>query len=152
MNILGIRCSNTDFTYAVLTGTKAAPQLVETQTIAYPKGFAKAQSLKWLHQELMGLIQKHSVERIVMKASEGQSKGKPYEDRVEHEAMVYLAAADCGIKAVFKKVKSTIAKSLCSKGKASYLSTSLDTSVFSNFEKHKPKVQEAIFSGWSELI
>lgn len=152
MNILGIRCSNTDYTYAVLAGDKSSPQLIEFETIAYPKGFSKSQSLKWFHQELVALIQRYSIERIVMKAGEGQIRGKPYEDRVEHEAMAYLAAADCGIKAVFKKVKSTIAKSLCSKGKAAYLSTSLDTSVFVDYDKHKPKVQESILAGWSELL
>jgi hypothetical protein len=55
MRVLGVRCSNTDYTVAVLEGTKAAPILLHTTQVAYPRGFATPQSLKWLVQEIDGI-------------------------------------------------------------------------------------------------
>ncbi|MBI1954953.1 MAG: hypothetical protein HYS38_01005 [Acidobacteria bacterium] len=150
MSVLGIRCSNRDFSYAVLDGTKKSPQLPEVKTIPYPKGFAESQSLQWLYHEIDELRKKYMFDKIVIKRSEGQTRGRAFEERVEHEATVMLAAADHGIKAVFKKVKSTIAKDLGQKGWARYLSN-LDTSGFPNFSLLTEKQREAVLAGWSEL-
>jgi hypothetical protein len=86
--------------------------------LVYPKGFVKAQSLHWLYQEADGLFRQNGIEKLVIKRFEGQSRGAPFEDRVEHEAAVMLAAAQRGMKAVFKKVKSQIAKELGQKSRA----------------------------------
>jgi hypothetical protein len=86
----------------------------------------------------------------VIKKFEGKSRGKTYEERVEHEAAVIIAAANRGLRKVPKKVKSTIAKDLGQKGRAHYLSV-LDTSHFQTFESESEKTKEAILAGWSEL-
>ncbi len=39
MKILGIRCSTTDFTYAVLDGNKATPSLLGSEVVVFPKGY-----------------------------------------------------------------------------------------------------------------
>jgi len=152
MNVLGIRCSNKDYTFAVLTGTKVKPKVIECETIAYPTGFPKPQNLKWLLQEIDGLVRKHNVKKIVMKRFESRFRDKRYEERIECESIVYLVAANCGIKAVFKKPKSTIAKDLGLKGRARYLSISLDTSLISGYTSYSEKAKESILAGWSELI
>lgn len=151
MNVLGIRCSNKDYTYAILTGTKTNPQIIDTQTLPYPSGFSKAESLKWLLQDIEGLVTQHDVKRIIMNKSEARVRGNDYEDRVEHEAMVYLAALNKGIQNVHKKVKGSIAKDLGLKGRASSLKTSLDTSLIKDFDKYSDKSHDAIFAGWSKL-
>ena len=152
MNVLGIRCSNKDYTFAVLTSTKKSPELIDSQTLPYPKGFSKPQSLKWLLQEIDGLIIKYQIEKIVMNKSEARVRGNPYEDRVEHEAMVYLAASNHqSIKSIVKKVKSSIAKDLGLKGKARYLDTSLNKSLIKDFANYSDKSQDAILAGWSKL-
>jgi hypothetical protein len=117
MTVLGVRCSNRDFAYAILGGSKETPEQVAVRTIPYPKGFAKPQSLHWLAQEVDGLLNRHSVEKIVIKRIEGKTRGGPFEERVEHEAAVMLAGGARGMRAVFKKVKSTIAKDLGQKGR-----------------------------------
>jgi hypothetical protein len=150
--VLGIRCSNTDYTFAVLKGTKKAPGVVVTGTVPYPKGFTKPQSLKWLAQEIDGFLKTHQIEKIVMNRFEGRGLRKlAYEDRVEHEAAVYIAAANSGMKAVFKKVKSTIAKDLGLKGRARYLAAGLDTSLIPDFQTYSDKVRDATLAAWSEL-
>jgi Holliday junction resolvasome RuvABC endonuclease subunit len=151
VSVLGIRCSNRDYTFAVMTGTKKSPQLVDSQTLSYPKGFSKPESLNWLLKEIEELISKYGVEKIVMNKFEARRYGNTYEDRVEHEAMIYLAAFNQGIKSPSKKVKSSIAKDLGLKGRAHYLKTSLDTSLIKGFNDQSPKSQDAILAGWSGL-
>ncbi len=151
MTVLGIRCTNKDITFVVMIGTKIIPEIVVCNTIKFPQGFSKPQGLKWMLQEIDALIKKHDIKIIVMKGFEGISKGKSYEDRVEHETMFYLAAINNEIKRISKKVKSTIAKDLGLKGRARYLSKSLDTSKIVNYEKYSEKEKDAILSGWSEL-
>jgi hypothetical protein len=136
--------------FAILDGTKTKPIIVEINRLQYPNGFVKSRSLHWLMQEVEGLIQNNSIDKIVIKANEGQTANKAYEDRIEHEAAVILAGARLGIHAVFKKRKSTIAKDLGQKGRAKYLAN-LDTSNFPNFQGYKDKEKEAIYSAWSEL-
>jgi hypothetical protein len=85
-----------------------------------------------------------------MKAHEGPvGKKSPFESRVEHEAMVLLAAANRDIR-VSKKAKSTMAKDLGHKGRARYLAK-LDTSPIESFDSYSAKIQEAIFAAWSGL-
>ncbi len=150
MPILGVRCSNKDFAYAVLDGTKGAPQQVELKTLPFPKGFKAAQSLHWLNQEVSDLLEKHAIDKVVIKRFEGRTRGATFETRVEHEAAVMLAAASKGMTAVFKKVKSTIAKDLGKKGRARYLAT-LDTSHFPGYADLSDKQREALQAAWSEL-
>jgi len=150
MTVLGIRCSNTDFAYAILDGSKRSPNEIVIGAFAYPKGYAKPRSLRWLVQEIDGLIDKHEIRAIVLKAYEGRTRGKAHEDRVEHEAAVIIAGANRGLTAVFKKVNSTIAKHLGQKGRARYLQR-LDTTVLPSFASASNKVQEAMLAAWSEL-
>jgi hypothetical protein len=150
MSVLGVRCSNRDFAYAVLSGTKSQPAQVDVQTLPYPKGFAKPQSLQWLLQEVDGVLNKHSIDKIVIKRFEGRTRGGTFEERVEHEAAVILAGAIRGMKAIFKKLRSQIAKDLGQKGRPKYLAN-VDTSCFRNFDGRNDKEKEAIQAAWSEL-
>ncbi len=70
--------------------------------------------------------------------------------RVEYEAAVYIGCSEMGRKAVFKKVKATVAKDLGLKGRGKYLET-LDTSVMGGFAVLAPKAREAALAAWSEL-
>ena len=146
-----MRCSNKDYTYAILRGKKDKPSVIECQTINFPKGYSRAQCLKWMLQEIEDLLNKNKILRIAIKSFEGRSRGKTFEIRVEHEAAIYIASANCGIKKVSKKVKGTIAKDLGLKGRAKYLETTLDTSLIDNYDKLNDKEKDAILAGWSEL-
>jgi hypothetical protein len=150
MNTLGIRCSNSDYTFAILTGSKKQPQLIDIGHIPYPKGYSKPHSLKWLYAEVESLVKTHSIKKIGMKASELMRVSKTYEDRVEHEAMVYLVAAYCNIRDVAKKRKNTLAKQLGLKGRSHYLAQ-LDTSVIPKFDTFNDKEKEAVMVAWSDL-
>jgi hypothetical protein len=148
--VLGVRCSNRDFRYAVVDGRKTAPTVVRLETLLLPQGFASSQALHWLFQEVTDLLGGHTIGKIVIKRFEGQSRGKPFEERVGLEAAVMLAAGAKGMKGVFKKGKSTLAKDLGQKGRARYL-TNVDTSVLPQFVAFTEKQQEAVLAVWSEL-
>ena len=150
MVVLGIRCSHTDITYAVVSGSREAPELRAVDTVAFPKGYRRPQLLKWIVQEIDGAIKRNSTGAMVVKKYEGRKKGNDYELRVEAEGAVAIAAADNGLKAFWKKQKNTIAKDLGQKGRARYLE-SLDTSSIPGFSDLSSKKQDAIFSAWSAL-
>lgn len=151
MSVLGIRCSNKDFSYAVMAGSKRNPSVQHSALVAVPKNFSRPRKLYWMVQEIEELIEKHNAQTVVMKGSEGPSRGKTYADRIELEAAVYIAGGKQGMRTIFKKVKSTIAKDLGLKGRAHYLQTELDTSVIPEFNSKSDKAKEAIYAGWSEL-
>ena len=146
MSILGIRCSNSGFTFVVLGGGKRSPKLEVIETLHLPKGFKQSESLDWVYKESTGIIEKHSVDMIVIKKFEGRKRDQTYADRVSLEAAVTLAAAHSGQIPVFKKVKSTIAKDLGFKGRARYLKKNLDTTVVDGFDHMDEKSKDAILS------
>ena len=148
--ILGLRCSNKDYAFAVLDGKKAAPKLVSQGLVAFPKGFSRIQSVVWFLYELDSLLNKHPCSQILMKAFEGMARNNSFVDRIEHEAVAYFAANRKGIKLVTRKVKNTIAKDLGLKGRGRYLAT-LDTSSIADFTQLDEKIQEAVLSAWSGL-
>ena len=150
MKILGIRCSNKDVTYCVLSGTQTRPKEFACDTVAFPKGYSLPQSLKWLVQEIDGIIEEHGVKAIALKRFEGRTRGKTYEERVMHEAAIVIAGANRGIKHVTKKVNSTIAKDLGQKGRAKYLAN-LDLTLIPSFRGASDKLKDALTVAWSEL-
>lgn len=152
MGHLGLRCSNNDYTFVVLKGNTSCPSIIDKGSVTFPKGFSRPHELKWFYQEIEGLIVKHKIKSITIKGAEGlASRNKSFVARIENEAMVYLSGFNNGIKKISKKVKSTIAKDLGLKGKAKYLSTNLDCSVFPTFNTESPKMQEAILAAWSDI-
>jgi len=148
---LGFRFSNKDFTYALMSGTKSIPCLVEEATIAFPKGYSRSNLLKWLLQEVETLLTRNRPTLVVVKRHEGRTKGLSHEERVECEATVYIAVANTGLGKVFKKVARTLAKDLGQKGKAKYLKVGLDTSVIVGYDDLTDKGRDAVNCAWSEL-
>ena len=151
MAVLGIRCSNKDFTYVIMSGSKTTPRIDTSETNTYPCNFAQPRSLLWFVQEIEQLLSRHNINKIVIKGFEGRARGKSYQERVEYESAIFIAAAKNGLNAVFRKVKSTIAKDLGLKGRAHYLQTSLDTSVIAGYAAKPEKEKDAILAAWSEL-
>lgn len=153
MKCIGIRCSNSDFSYAILSGRKSDPKLETVDTISFPNGYTRPQSLQWFLLELEELSKKNGTLSVwAIKGTEGMAaKGKEFVERVENEAIVFLHAGNAGASRVVRKVKSTIAKDLGLKGKASALKTDLDTSIIPEFKDAAEKIKDAILIAWSEL-
>jgi len=152
MTTLGIRCSNTDFSFAVISGSNDSPDLIENKTILYPRGYSAPEKMKWLLQELESLNEKHNIDCWAIKSTETiAAKGKAYASRVEFEAMVSLSAANSGSSNVIRKVKSTIAKDLGLIGKAKALKDDLDYSLIQDLENKTEKEFESIVVAWSTL-
>lgn len=152
MKCIGLRCSNNDYSFAILSGSKEAPNLEESGTVNFPKGYSRTQSLKWFLQELEEISKKYELERLAIKGAEGiAARGKEFVTRVENEAMALLLAANLGIDEVQRKVKSTIAKDLGLPGKAQALKTELDTNLIPEFKTSTDKIKEAILVAWSSL-
>jgi hypothetical protein len=149
--VMGLRCSNTDYHFVLLTGTKSSPVLKQSGSFNYPKGLKKPFALKWMLEETRDRLQKCTIDRVVIKASEPLARPSgPLTERTEFEAAVLIACAQSGLKAAFKKVKSTIAKDLGMKGKAKYL-LEFDTSAITDFDSFSEKTREAILAAWTEL-
>lgn len=150
--IIGVRCSNADYSFALLKGKKGAPQIADIKSASFPKGYTRANTLRWLYQEVEDYLSKHKgISRIVVKGAEPMAqKGGAYGERVEGEAILFLAAANNGITAV-RKVKPTIAKDLGLAGRAKALEEDLDTTAIPDFSTYSTKEQEAVLAAWSDL-
>jgi len=150
--ILGIRCSNTDYSFALLKGTKGTPLVVNITSAFFPKGYTRPNVLRWLYQEIDDYFLKHKgISHLVLKGAEAMAQtGSAYGDRVEGEAIFLLAAANNGLIAC-RKVKPTIAKNLGLVGRAKALEEDLDTSVIATFNNYSTKEQEVVLAAWSEL-
>ena len=95
MKCMGLRCSNNDYAFAILSGSKKAPKLEESGTVNFPKGYSRTQSLKWFLQELEEISKKYELEKLAIKGAEGiAARGKEFVARVENEAMAILFAAN----------------------------------------------------------
>jgi hypothetical protein len=144
--VLGLRCSNTDYHHVLLSGTKKAPVMEGIGVINYPEGLKKQFALKWMVDEIRDWLKKAKIEKVVIKGPEPMAmRTTGLVERVEYEAAVLIACADHGLKAVFKKVKSTIAKDLGLKGKGKYLLT-FDTSAFKDFEELPDKTRSHLIN------
>lgn len=145
MSILGIRCSSKEFSYCIVNGKQESVKLTDTGTISFPKGYSDSETLKWLSQEIEGIIKKHKVHGIGIKGVEPMGmKGKIYGARMEKEGIIFLQAALNGIKYIKRKVKGTIAKDLGMKGKSKYLETKADFTRISGYEQANKNTQESI--------
>ncbi|MCE9615921.1 MAG: hypothetical protein K8T26_16745 [Lentisphaerae bacterium] len=150
MKILGVRCSNSDYTTCLLSGDAAAPKVEEMKHVNYPNGYGEAETLRWLRQEFQRLCNGQALDEVCIKRAETNVKrSNSLEARIQAEAIVALAAAESGCGKVQRKVGSTVAKDLGLKGKAKYLQTKLDTSAIPDFGDYSAKEQEAILVAWS---
>lgn len=152
MKVIALRCSSSDFTYAILDGTQKSPTVITSDSISFPKGYEEFSLLHWFYQEIAGLISTHMTDTMVIKATEPMVKrSNSLETRIRIEGIALMAAAKAGCSSASRKVKATIAKDLGMKGKAKYLETNLDTSLIYEFDSYKEKNQESILAGWSCL-
>jgi hypothetical protein len=149
---MGLRCSNSDYTYAIISGTLQTPVLEKCETVSFPKGYTVMQQTRWFYQDISSVIVDNQVSKIAIKGTELLAqRGNEFVDRVMFEGITYLAASDNHVEFVERRVNSTIAKKLGLKGKGSYVKTKLDHGAFANFEKLSPKKQDAINAGWSMI-
>jgi hypothetical protein len=152
MKTVGIRCSNSDYSYAILSGKKSSPKLLQVETHLFPKGYSQPQCLKWLLQELEELSKRHLAEKWIIKGAEPMAtRDKAFVSRVEFEAMALLAAGNGGVVSVERKVKQTIAKELGLAGKAKALKSDLDHSLIAGLSEMSEKQFEAVVAAWSAL-
>lgn len=152
MAVYGIRFSNSDFSFCILTGHSDAPTVAESGRVAFPTGYSEPELLKWLHQEITALLQRQACDALAIKKAEGTVKrSNALETRVQAGAIASLVAAQIGCTKVHRKMSSTVAKDLGLKGKGKYLKTKLDTSVIADFDSYPAKTQEAILVAWSAM-
>ena len=143
MKALGLRCSPSEFSFSIIEGIQKNYELVESGRIKYPKGYHHCDLLKWFYLEIERLISTYEINAIGVKGTEPMSmKGKSYGERMELEGMIFLQAAEKGIKYAKRKVNGTIAKDLGLKGRAKYL-VDFDYSTIPNFFQMSIHFQEA---------
>jgi len=101
-------------------------------------------------REIEALLKANEVGLVIIRQFEGRAKGTAYEDRVEAEAAVAIAAGNAGIRTVHKKRQGSLAKDLGLKGRARYLKT-MDKSQLAGYVDMADKLQEAALCAWSAL-
>lgn len=150
MKTMGIRCSNSDYTFCILSGDRDSTIVEETDRVPFPKDYSDPELLNWLYQEMNALFQRTRCDAVGIKRAEGTvMRSNALETRIQSEAIVSLAAAQAGCQSVLRKMSSTVAKDLGLKGKGKYLKTKLNTSAIDDFDDYPEKVQEAILVAWS---
>jgi hypothetical protein len=95
-------------------------------------------------------MQTHGPSRIAVRGFEGWSRDSAFEERVQHEAMIYLGAAQIGLTDVSHKVQSQIAKDFGLKGRARYLK-GMDKTALSGFDALHDKTKDAVLAAWCSL-
>jgi len=70
MIILGLRCSPSEFSFIVIQGTQKTHSLVASGRIRYPSGYNHCELLRWLYNEVKGLIIKYKIEGIGVKGTQ----------------------------------------------------------------------------------
>jgi hypothetical protein len=84
MQVLGIRCSLKDFSFAVMKGSQKDSSLIDSGAIKYPTGYNEADKMKWFYQEIGELLTKYKINGIGIKGVEPLAmKGKDYGDRMQ---------------------------------------------------------------------
>ncbi len=145
MKMIGFRCSNSDYTYAVIEITEDGAKIDDAKTVPFPKNFCHADILKWLYLEIERLLKDNKPRGIMIKRSEAMaSKGKPFITRVECEAIIFLLASMLNIKYVAGKTKATILKDLGYKGKSKYFKTAVADFSFDEIIRPSDKIIEAV--------
>jgi len=133
-----------------MEGTQGAPILVSSDLRVFPKGYGTCQRVRWFLGEVAELLQKHNPSRVAIRGFEGRSRDSAFEERVQHEAMIYLGAAQAGMTDVSRKVQSQIAKDFGLKGRARYLK-GMDTTALSGFDALHQKTKDAVLAAWCSL-
>jgi hypothetical protein len=152
MTTLGVRCSNTDCIFAMLDGSQESPTNISLKKVRFPKGFSKAELLKWFYQEFEDFLKNKDIDSVGIREPEKNARRSNSLDlRLQFEGIISLLSAQHGIGQIESKIKSTIAKDLGLKGKGKYLDTKLDTSCIDDFDDYDKKQQEAIMVAWSCL-
>ncbi len=152
MTGMGIVCSTSSFLYVLLKGKKDDADLVVHAELKFPKSYSRSEQLKWFYVEILEILRKYKVTGVTIKSTEPMGRrGKSFGTRSENEAIVQLAAAEVGIRNVYKKVKMTIAKELTGKGKAGYLDTKIDLEEHRDIQSLPDKYKPAIYSALSAL-
>lgn len=145
---LGIRCSNTDFAYAILSGTRLSPKVVSAKCTTFPKSYNESATICWLRLEIKDIIGKSPISKACLKKSEATRNTNSLQLRLLCEGAIISAIRESMDIPISRKVQTTLAKDLGAKGKAKYLK-GLDYSVFSDWDNYSDKVRESILAAWS---
>ncbi len=117
MKILGLRCSNSDYTYVILEGERKAATILVAETVKYPKNQKRPDILVWFLLEIEKIINSHKPDGILIKRAELRPGVTDADiERIETEGIAILAARRKAISYVVAKRKRTIAKDIGYKG------------------------------------
>jgi len=154
MKILGLRCSNTDYTYVLLRGDKSSSKVIAAESINYPLNSNWPETLLWLSLEIEQRINTYAPDGMLIKKAELRGRmGSGDFDRIESEGVIALTAKQRGVKFIISKRKRTIAKDIGYKGTAEGYNTAMkDGAVDSSCIKNcTDKINEAIMVARSGL-
>lgn len=142
--MIGFRCSNLDYTYAVVSKNAEAFKLVETKTVGFPKNFCRVEALRWFYLEIEQLLKRIEPSGVMLKRAEmAAAKSKSFVERVENEGVILLVSGMLNSKYVRGKVKATLLKDLGYKGRGRYFQNAVNDAEWISGDDISEKMVEA---------
>ena len=146
---LGVRAEPTAFHWAVATGTLQKPVLHASGTETAPKAYTEAESLAWIRQRVLYILDTYKPEKVAVRYPEGiaRTNANSARARCRVEGVVLEAAGSRNLETVTGP-RSTFSKQFGKFSPEDLASDDLRGIHLSNF---KPWLQEAIFVAASLL-
>lgn len=147
---IGFRSFPDGFSFVVLDGTQAEPELISHQRLRFPKNASWGASLAWIRKQITELLHKHQVSGACIKGTEPVARKKSGErlsiEGVITEALYSIARVDCGT-----RIKSQLKRDIRDFTEAArYLDQVLQDSNDLS-ELNSPNFQEAALAAIAEL-
>jgi hypothetical protein len=99
MRVLGVAPTSSDFTWAIVDGTREAPTLIPppTKRQKLPADEHPGQGLQGLYRLVSTFVKEQSIEKICLFQAGNSQFGGPSTARIKAEAIFQLAGADLSI-------------------------------------------------------
>jgi hypothetical protein len=147
---LGIRCWPDRFSFVVLAGSAAHPELIEHDVRRFPADLSRAGFLSWISNEVKGILGRRRINGAAFKQIEPKAqKNSSLLRRAEVEGVVQAVLYESGCREVSGLVKSQLKSALGFDGLAKEVSAALLSSPLEELLGKEP--EEAALAAWALL-
>lgn len=148
--VIGFRCTPHEIFLVELKGTKECPVVVASEVAKRLSDLSDAAFFSWVRKEITDLLKANTPRRVAFKKAEhAPSRSAATERRAQVEAILQLAAYDCGYKQIASFTKSQITAAIGYEGKPKDVINALDGTSLEQFKKDEQG--EAALAAWSVL-
>jgi hypothetical protein len=151
MAVVGFRCGTDGVRCVIMDGTRAHPVVLESRRLRFPVNLQWPGQLAWLRTEISQILQQLSPAAVCFKKAEAvASFSAGAVSRIEAEAIVQLAAHECGVECIRGTVKRTLKSDLGWDGAIRYVDRAIDDAPLAGLSRNCEE-REAALAAWSSL-